>query len=79
MQQARSPRNTPEAFSRPCAACGAEAGRGCIEDGVEWPMAGMHAARAFNTSGPITVRHTGEFNEDGGAVLELVDQPTEEA
>lgn len=77
MQQARSPRSTPEAFSRPCSACGAEAGRGCIEDGVEWPMAGMHAARAFNTSGPITVRHTGEFNEDGGAVLELEEPESE--
>jgi hypothetical protein len=40
-------------------------------------MAGMHAARAFNTSGPILVRHTGEFNEDGGAVLELEEPESE--
>lgn len=67
-----------EAFDRSCPACGAEPGRGCIEDGVEWPLAGMHAARAFGTAGPIMVRHTGEFNEEGGAILELVDDPTEE-
>lgn len=68
-----------EAFDRPCSACGAQPGHGCIEDGMEWPMAGMHAARAFNTSGPITVKHTGDFAPDGGAILELVDEPTEEA
>lgn len=67
-----------EPFDRPCPACGAEPGRGCIEDGVEWPMAGMHAARAFNTAGPITVQHTGRFNDDGGAILELLDAETEE-
>ena len=61
-----------EAFDRPCAACGAVPGQGCIEDGVETPMAGMHAARAFDTAGPITVRHTGRFNDDGGAILEQV-------
>lgn len=60
-------------FDRPCAACGAQPGHGCIEDGVEQPMAGMHAARAFNTSGPIVVRHTGRYADDGGAILEEVD------
>lgn len=61
-----------EAFDRPCAACGAEPGHGCIEDGEEQPMTGMHAARAFDTAGPILVRHTGEFDADGGAILEEV-------
>lgn len=61
-----------EAFDRPCPACGAKPGRGCIEDDEEMPMTGMHAARAFNTAGPILVRHTGQFDEDGGAVLEEV-------
>lgn len=70
---------TNEAFNRSCAACGAQPGHGCIEDGVEWPMAGMHAARAFDTSGPILVRHTGEFDEEGGAILEHVNGRTEEA
>lgn len=69
-----------EAFNIPCPVCGAEAGRGCIDEdnGTEQPMTSMHAGRAFNTSGPIVVRHTGEFDADGGAILEEV-VPTEEA
>lgn len=68
-----------EAFDRSCPVCGAEAGHGCIEDGVAWPMSGMHMGRALGRFGPVTVRHTGAFGPDGGAILELVVDTTEEA
>lgn len=70
---------TNEAFSRPCVACGAQPGHGCIEDGEEQPMTGMHAVRVFDTAGPLLVRHTGAFDEEGGAILERVNEPKGDA
>jgi hypothetical protein len=67
-----------EPFNRPCPACGAEPGRGCIEDDMEQPMTGHHMGRSLRRAGPITIRHTGEFHSDGGAILELQDAETEE-
>lgn len=64
-----------ESFDRPCPVCGAEPNHGCIEDGVEHPMTWSHLGRAFDRPGPITVRHTGQFNADGGAILEVVEPP----
>ena len=51
-----------EAFDRPCAACGAEPGHGCIEDGEEQPMTGCtlraRSTRQDRSSSAIRVSST---------------------
>jgi hypothetical protein len=64
-------------LSKPCSACGAKPGAPCFDvdpDGARRESRGaFHAARIFGP-GPVVVRHTGLYNEEGGGVFEVTTQ-----
>lgn len=61
-------------LSKPCSACGAQPGALCFDvdpDGARRESRGaFHAARVFGP-GPVVVRHTGLYNEEGGGIFEV--------
>ena len=69
---------TDPAFDTPCSVCEAPAGEGCRDDaGVPQPKTSMHFWRAMGQR-KAQLRHTGEFDADGGGIFEVVDADTEE-
>ncbi len=62
-------------LSKPCSACGAQPGALCFDvdpDGARREAQGaFHAARVFGP-GPVVVRHTGLYNEEGGGIFEVM-------
>jgi hypothetical protein len=64
-------------LSKSRSACGAQPGAPCFDvdpDGARRESQGaFHAARVFGP-GPVVVRHTGRYNEDGGGVFEVTTQ-----
>ena len=68
----RRPRKS-DPINRACRVCGATAGSPCVnDDGTAKNPGVLHGGRVMDTDGPITIRHTGKFSPDGGAILEAV-------
>jgi hypothetical protein len=61
-----------DALKKDCPVCGAKADECCIEDGEELPVYAAHIGRATDGENLMVV-HTGEYDEDGGAILRAVE------
>ncbi len=60
------------ALKKDCPVCGVKADECCIEEGEELPVYAVHIGR--ETGGvPLSVVHTGEYDNDGGAILRAVE------
>ena len=60
------------ALAKPCPVCSAEPDECCVEDGEELPVYAAHIGRATDGEN-LTVVHTGEYAEDGGAILRAIE------
>ena len=60
------------ALAKDCPICGAKANHCCTEDGEEVPVYAAHIGRETGGTNLI-VEHTGEYAEDGGAILRAVE------
>jgi hypothetical protein len=55
-----------------CPVCGAEPEQCCTDEGEEIPPWGAHIGRTTGGTA-LKVEPTGEFDDDGGAILRVVD------